>query len=271
MPTANGRIRSAVSCRVDAGFTLVAWPPGSTSMTALVMPAAGRSVKPGTSVTIASFRILATAACISLRGSGLPGRIGGFGYCPHPFQSDPHAVEVGAAARKPGHHPVQAQDRRVGQFKRLGDLSSRRAGLQLVAPRVHGHPTRPGHREGELATRIARHHRAGSPVHRPPAVAPDMTAETRPHCRPADAAEPFRLKRLGTELPDPGDVTDQVPDPVSGCRHMNRDRTTHHLSVRGPPSRRPPPSWHQPLHPTLRTVSARAAIVRSGRVPPPAP
>src|SRR5579859_2537503 len=165
--------------------------------------------------------------------SGLPGGAGGFGECLDPFQADPHAVQVGAAAREPSDHPVQAHEWRVGQLERLGDIGAPCNRFQLVAPRVHGRPARSGHREGELAAQIARHHRAGSPVHRPHAVAPDMTAETRPHPGPAYAAEPLRLKGLGTELPDPGDVTDQIPDLVSRCRHVNCDRTTHHPSVRG--------------------------------------
>lgn len=59
-----------------------------------------------------------------------------------------------------------------------------------------------------------------------------MTAETCPHLGPASAAGPFRLKRLGTDLPDPGDVTRQIPDPVSGCRHSIKATRTGHPATR---------------------------------------
>ena len=60
-----------------------------------------------------------------------------------------------------------------------------------------------------------------------------MTAEPRPGPRPGRAVQPLRLERLGTELPDPGDVADQLPDPPSRRIDMNAHRPLHVTSIRG--------------------------------------
>jgi hypothetical protein len=67
-----------------------------------------------------------------------------------------------------------------------------------------------------------------------------------PDLRPASAAEPLRLESLRAELPDPGDVTHQIPDPVSRRRDVDRHRTTHHTSIKPPKRSGPAPCAGRP-------------------------
>jgi streptomycin 6-kinase len=148
-----------------------------------------------------------------------------------PLQRGPHAVQVGPQAGGAAQAPVDPVHQRGGHREGLRDIGAVPGRLQLVPPGVGGGAAEPGHAERELALWLGRGHRARRPVHRPAPVAPDVAAEARPGPRTGRAVQPLRLERLGAELPDPGDVADQVPDPVRRRRDMHGNGTFHAMSI----------------------------------------
>jgi hypothetical protein len=119
----------------------------------------------------------------------------------------------------------------LGQLERLGHVGSVRDGFELVPPGVDGGAAGPADREGELAARLARGHRAGRPVDRSPAVPPHVPAEPRPGLRPAGAVQPLCLERLRAELPDPGDIADQIPDQFGRSRDVDGHGAFHQMII----------------------------------------
>src|ERR1700757_487227 len=84
-------------------------------------------------------------------------------------------------------------------------------------------------REAELAARFTRGHLAHRPINRTDAVSFDMAAESGTERRAGRTIEPLRLESFGRESSRVADVRDQIPNLVSGRRHVNCRRTFHGL------------------------------------------